>query len=231
VAVSICSDTYQQSVTVPRRIRVPECSAFQGQNRWVNFCASLNLTPDPEDNDVLGGLVAWTLWDLPVTVAFQDVSTAGNDLAFVAIGGRVYVLDWERYRDEFNWEAFRIIQRQLTIGPIPGTREDEEDGKYSLSSLKRFRRFTFELATDPLNDPTTSEYRISVNEPAGDASGLAQGTRVTQRHGNAQVAKRGYSFLVRLEHDANEDFPLLWWSADFEELGDRRANDSIVSVP
>jgi len=227
--MSICDDRYEQTAVVPRRIRVPECSEFAELGRAVNFCGSFNLTPSADDNTATAG-VAWTLWDLPVTVSFQDVSTRGDDLLFVAIATRVYRLDWTVYRDQYQWEVFFPIRRLLTIGPIPGSRDEEEDGKFSLPSLKRFRRFTFELAEDPPHDPTQSQYRISVNEPAGAAADVARGTRVTQRHGNAQVAKRGYSFLVQLEHAANEDFPILWWQADFEDLGDRRANDAIVRV-
>lgn len=228
--MSICTDFFYPVLLQPRRIRRAECSSYANLNRWVNFCLSMNLSGDPSDNDPLSGEGAWTLWDLAVSVAFQDVSDRGDDLLFVCSGNRVSILDWDRYRDETNWDTFDAIYRQLTIGPIPGSKAEEEDGTYTLANLKRFRRFTFELATEPANDPTTSEYKISVQE-TGALTQKAWGRRTTSRHGNAQIAKRGYSFLVRLEHEANEDFPLLWWQADFEELGDRRANDAIVRNP
>lgn len=228
--MSICTDLYYSTLLQPTRIRSAECSAYSELNRWVNFYYALNLTAAPDDNDPANAQGAWSMGDLTVTVAFQDVSDRGDDLCFVAIANRVYVLDWDRFRDEVNWETYTPIYRKLTIGPIPGSREEEEDGKYELAQLKRFRRFTFELKEDPPSDPTTSEYKITVDETGADGSTAAAGVRQTQRHGNAQVAKRGYSFLVTLEHEANEDFPLLWWQADFEELGDRRANDSIVAT-
>jgi hypothetical protein len=228
--MSVCTDIFYPVLLQPRRIRRPECSSYANLNRWVNFCYAMNLSGDPTDNDPLTGEGAWTIWDLAVSVAFQDVSDRGDDLLFVCSDNRVSILDWDRYRDETNWDTFDPIYRQLTIGPIPGSKAEEEDGTYALATLKRFRRFTFELATEPAHNPTVSEYKASVQE-TGALTRKAWGRRVTSRHGNAQIAKRGYSFLVRLEHEANEDFPLLWWQADFEELGDRRANDAIVRNP
>ena len=228
--MSICTDAYRPAVIRPRRIRQAECSAFEGLNRWINLVATFNLTPDPGDNDPASALCAWSAWDLPVTVAAQDVDTRGNDLLFVGIANRVYVLDWDAFRDQWNWEAFGPIYRRLTIGPIPGNRDETEDGPYQLAGLKRFRRFTFQLAEDPADDPVTSQYKITVDEDGADGAEAAYGTRRLQRHGNAQIARRGYSFLVTLEHEANEDFPMLWWQAEYENLGDRRANDPVVDV-
>lgn len=212
----------------PRRIRKPECSAYADQERWVNLYYAMNLTPDPDDNDVSAALGAWTLGDLPVSIAFQDVSDRGDDLLFVAIADRVYLLDWTRFQDEWNWEAFQPIYRLLTLGPIPGSR-DEQEGQppYNLQGLKRFRKLNFQLADDPITDPI-SEYKISVQEDGAAADTAAVGYRQTQRHGSANVAKKGYSFLVTLEHDANENFPLLWWEVQWEELGGRRATDPVV---
>jgi len=228
--VSICTDAYRPVIIRPRRVRAAECSAFADQNRWINFVYSLNLTPDPSDNDPASGLGAWSVWDLPVTFAAQDVAPNGDDQLFVAIANRVYLLDWTAYRDQWNWDAYGPIYRKLTLGPIPGSRDEEEEGKYSLAGLKRFRTFSFELAKPPADDPVESQYRVGVSED-GDTSGAeAAGYRRTQRNASARVAKKGYSFLVTLEHDANEDLPILWWEADWEELGGRRRVDTIVST-
>lgn len=226
--MSICSDRLIQLMLTPRRIRQPECTAFADQNRWVNFTYCLNLTPSPDDNDPATAQGAWTVGDLPVTYAWQDVADNGDDLLFVAIANRVYVLDATRHRDEWNWGYFKPIYRKLTIGPIPGNRDEQEEGVYQLAQLKRFRRFTFQLASDPTDEGT--QYKVSVGEEGANPTAAAFSYRTTQRHGNAQIATRGYSFLVTLEHEANEDFPLLWWQAEWEALGDRRANDPIVAT-
>lgn len=227
--MSICTDQYRPVVIRPRRVRAPECSAFAEQNRWINFVYSLNLTPDPSDNDPASGLGAWSCWDLPVTYAMQDVSTRGDDLLFVAIANRVYLLDWNAYRDQWNWEAYGLIYRRLTIGPIPGSRDEQDGGKYNLEGLKRFRSFIYQLATPPADDPVQSQYQITVADTVNGVTG-AVGVRRTQQNAAAKVAQQGYSFLVTLEHDANEDFPLLSWQADWEELGGRRRLDPIVST-
>lgn len=227
--MSICTDVFRPTVIRPRRVRQAECSAFAEQNRFINFVYSLNLTPDPGDNDPASGLGAWSCWDLPVQYSMQDVSTRGDDLLFVAIANRVYLLDWDAFRDQWNWEAYGNIYRRLTFGPIPGSRDEQEGGKYNLSGLKRFRSFTYQLAEAPPDDPVQSQYKIAVTED-GDDTSEAAGYRRTVRSGMTPVAKKGYSFLVTLEHDANEDLPLLWWQAEWEELGGRRANDPLVTT-
>jgi hypothetical protein len=226
--MSICTDVYRPIILRPRRVRSPECSAFQDQNRWIQFVYSLNLTPDPGDNDPASGLGAWSVWDLPVTYTAQDVALNGNDLLFVAIADRIYLLEWEAYRDQWNWEAYGSIFRQLTFGPIPGSADEQDGGTFDLVSLKRFRRFAFNLATPPADDPVQSQYGISVEDDGSEAT-PAQGYRRTQQVGEVKVAQRGYSFLVTVEHDANEDFPLLNWTADWDDLGDRRAGNAIVT--
>jgi hypothetical protein len=228
--MSICTDLYRPTVIRPRRVRAAECSAFEGISKWVNFFYSLNLTPDPADNKLSSGLGAWSIGDLPVTYAMQDVSTRGDDLLFVAISNRVYLLDWERYRDEWNWETYGKIYRKLTLGPIPGSRDEQEGGTYTLTGLKRFRKLSYHLARPPADDPVQSEYKVSVADDGDTAGTSASGYRRTQRAGTADVAKRGYSFLVTLEHDANEDFPLLDWTAEWEELGGRRRADTVVAT-
>lgn len=226
--MSICTDIIRTATVAPRRVRKAECSEFEGQQRWVNLVGSFNLTPDPGDNDVRSGGVAWAIWDLPVSVAWQDVDDRGNDLLFVAMGDRVCILDWNRYRDEVNWETYLAIYRRLTLGPIPASRQAEEDGRYRLSYLKRFREIHFELVTAPTDEGT--QYRVSVQEDGADAATAATGVRQTQRQGKAHVAKKGYSFLCTLEHEANEDFPLAWWEAEWEELGGRREHNPIVAT-
>ena len=228
--MAICTDIYRPTIIRPRRVRAAECSQFKGKSRSVNFIYSLNLTPDPSDNDPASGLGAWSIGDMPIRYAMQDVSARGDDLLFASSQNRVYILDWERYRDEWNWEVYGRIYRRLTLGPIPGSRDEQEGGKYNLTGLKRFRRLSYQLAFPPADDPVQSQYKISVAEDGDTAGTPAVGYRRTQRNGEAIVAKKGYSFLVTLEHDANEDFPLIDWTAEWEEMGGRRANDPIVTT-
>lgn len=230
--MSICTDIYRPTVIRPRRTRTAECSAFAEQDRWVNFVYSLNLTPDPADNDPASGLGAWSCWDLPVTYAMQDVSTRGDDLLFVAIADRVYLLDWTAYRDQWNWEVYGNIYRRLTLGPIPGSRDDQEGGTFDLDSLKRFRRLAFQLALPPADDPVQSQYQVTVEDDGDTADSLgtpAVGIRRTQRVGEVKAAKLGYGFLVTLEHDANEDFPLIEYVAEWDEMGNRRRPNDVVT--
>jgi hypothetical protein len=227
--VGICTDIYRPTLIRPRRVRQAECSAFAEKNRFINFVYSLNLTPDPADNDPASGLGAWSCWDIPAQYAMQDVSTRGDDLLFVAIADRVYLLDWDAFRDQWNWETYGNIYRRLTLGPIPGSREEQEGGDYVLPNLRRFRSFTYQLADPPADDPVTSQYKISVAD-SGTPDDVAEGYRRTQQNGETKVAKKGYAFLVTLEHEANEDFPLLWWQAEWEELGGRRASDPLVGT-
>lgn len=230
--MAICTDLFRPAVIRPRRIRAPECSAYEGQNRWVNFMASFNLTPDPADNDPASGLCAWSIGDLPVSYATQDVSTRGDDLLFVAVANRVYLLDWTAYRDQWNWEAYGLIYRQLTIGPIPGSSEEQEGGTYDLDSLKRFRRIAFKLATPPADDPVQSQFKVTVADQADVSQATpAVGYRRTQQANEVKATTRVYAALVTLEHDANEDFPLVEWVAEWEELGSRRRDNDIVNVP
>lgn len=197
----------------------------------MNLVYSLNLTPDPNDNDPASGLGAWSMWDLPVTYATQDVDTRGNDLLLVAIADRIYLLDWTAYRDQWNWEAYGPIFRQLTLGPIPGSDQEQEGGGYDLTSLKRFRKLSFHLVAPPADDPVQSQYKITVDADRDAGFGdPAVGFRRTQQDAEVKVAKRGYAFLVTLEHDANEDFPLQEWVAEWEELGGRRRSDTIVNT-
>lgn len=229
--MSICTDLYRPTVIRPRRVRQPECSAFQEQNRWVNLIYSTDLTPDPNDNDPASGLGAWSVWDLPVTYSAQDVDTRGNDLLLVAIANRVYFLDWEAFRDQWNWETYGLIYRQLTLGPIPGSADEIEGGQLDLDSLKRFRRLAFQLAAPPADDPVQSQYKITVEDDGDSSDSLgtpAVGIRRTQRLAEVKAAKAGYGFLVTLEHDANEDFPLIEWVAEWEEMGNRRRPNDVV---
>lgn len=227
--MSICTDSYRPTILTPRRIRSAECSAFQNANRWVNFFGASNLTPDPSDNDPSTGLVAWSLGDLPVTYAAQDVDPSGNDLLLVAIANRVYLLDWTVFRDQWNWDVYLPIYRRLTLGPIPANAEDAGKDGYDLAQLKRFRRLTFQLHDAPA-DPIESQYQVTVQDDATEATDPgAVGLRKTQQNADVKIAHRGYSFLATIEHEANEDFPLLWWTSEYEQLGARRRLDEIVT--
>lgn len=218
--MGICTSTYYTYPFIPRRIRSTTCQAFSSLNRWVNFDYSLNLTPAPNDNEVATGSGAWSLSDLPVTVATQDVDDRGDDLLLVAMGDRVFVLDWTLFHDVFAWDTKTPIYRKLVFGPLPSMPDSSDGGAgaYDPFQVKQFRRFTFELEDVPA-DPG-SRYRISVEEDGRPAT-RRQGVRTTQKRSDARIAARGLAFLVTLEHQADEQFAPNWWRAEWDVRGPR----------
>ena len=218
--MGVCSTRYYTYPFVPRRVRSATCEPFLA-SRWVNFEYSINLTPRPvEDVSIGTSAGAWAVWDLPVTVAAQDVDDRGEDLLLVAMADRIYVLDWDLFHDEFGWDTATPIYRKLVIGPLPSTADatGDQGAGYDPFQVKVFRRFTFELNEAPSD--TTSKYRVSVEEE-GRTETRRQGVRTTQKRCDAKIALRGLSFLVTIEHQADEDFAPLWWRAEWDVKGPR----------
>lgn len=218
--MGVCTSTYYSYPFVPRRIRSSSCEPFL-TSRWVNFVYSINLTPQPSaDVSVAGQAGAWSTWDLPVTVSTQDVDDRGDDLMLVAMNDRIYRLDWTLYHDVFGWDTKTPIYRRLVIGPLPSNADatGDQGASYDPFQVKVFRRFTFEMNDAPA-DPL-SKYRISVEED-GRTETRRQGVRTTQKRCDAKIALRGLSFLVTIEHQADEDFTPLWWRAEWDVKGPR----------
>lgn len=217
--MSICTGAYYRFPFVPRRIRSTTCEAFAQQDRWIGFVYAMDLTPSPADNDVASGGGAWSVVDLPVSIAMQDVDDRGDDLLFVGIANRLYILDWDRFYDEFGWECHTPIYRRLVFGPIPSTAEaSDSPAGYDPFQVKHFRRFTFELNDIPT--APASKYRASVEEE-GRPSTRRMGVRSTFKRCDAQISARGLAFLVTIEHQAEEQFAPLWWRAEWDIRGPR----------
>jgi hypothetical protein len=219
VASQICTGIYYRFAKLPRRIRIADCTAFEDAERWVNFNLSLDLTPNPGDNDIASASGAWSLGDLPVTVATQDVDDRGNDECLVGIADRLYLLDYNRFYDEFTHDAHTPIYRRLVLGPLPsGAGDADSPGGYDPFLVKQFRRFTFELKNVPAAD--NAKYRLSVEE-FDRAETRRLSVRELRKRADARISTRGLAFLVTLEHQAEENFEPLWWRAEWDVRGPR----------
>lgn len=195
-----CTDYFEDVVDIIQ-VRI-KCTTFTClENRWANFVYSMDLSPQPGDDTIGTPYGAWSLWDLTVTFATQYVDEAGNDFIVVAIRDRVYVLDWKVYRDEFLHNTFAPIYRMLTIGPIPSTLDDAPKG-YALDMVKRFREVQWSLA-DESEAGNESKWRVSVGQ-FGKPSSYKVSVRRQKKNMRLPIAVKGTSFMLRLEHTANE---------------------------
>jgi len=206
---------YEALGTIP--IRATRSNPDALKNRWGNLVYNMDLSPDASDDDIGNAEGAWTMWDLPVTHSTQIDDERGNDMVCVAILDRVYILDWNRFQDEWDYNVVAPIYRMLKIGPIPHA-ESTVDGKpYGLSLQKRFREFRFDLKRPPTT--AASRYRLSVSE-YGNEGGNARTQRfVTRMVNRAKIALKGVAFMVTIEHSANEQFMPFSWTAFWEVIG------------
>lgn len=217
-----CADFFVETIdVVPVRIKRTDPDAIA--DRWANFVYNMDLTPPTGDPGQSAGEIdtgngAWSLWDLPVTHAAQIDDENGDDLVCVASGDRVYWLDWNTYRDEWAPNTYAPIYRMLSIGPIPSSEKDV--GDLDLDVVKQFVEFQFSLRDAPTAGDL-SRWRISVAE--WDHVDSTQ--RIVERRGaqrmRARVAAQGRSFVVRLEHAANEPVRIEHWTAMWRPLGRR----------
>lgn len=203
--MTICGDYFAGNVgLVPKRIRRANPRAID--TRFVIYVLSLDLTPEPDD-DERKELGAWSVWDLCFTVMAQIPDDTGDDLILGAANNRIYVLDWTRFRDEWNWEVFGAIYRRITFAPIPSSSsgpDGQDPNAYRKDHLRRFRGITFDVNTIPTD--ADSKFRITVNEPNKYAR-FRQGVFSTHEKNRAQVAlSNAIDFEVTIEHEANEQF-------------------------
>ena len=226
MAAIVCGDYFEGIPgLIPSRPKRTNPDAIE--NRWANFVYSMDLSPTPEDDELGNAYGAWSLWDLPVSHAAQIDDDRGDDLITVAILNRVYVLDWTRFRDEWGWNAYKPIYRMMRLGPIPASKDDTEGGDaYRLDHVKRFRELLFNVkdgatALMPATDISSSKWRITVAEWDNEDATFRRGMREGARRVRFQTAVRGQSFVVTLEHAANEQTRIDYWQAQWDILGPR----------
>jgi hypothetical protein len=204
---------------VPARLQRANPDALK--NRWGNFVYAMDLSPEPDD-DALGNVGgAWSLWDLPVTHAAQIDDDRGDDMIVVAVDDKVYVLDWTRYRDEWEWNAFKPIYRMLRFGPIPHQSASlEGEGAnpvdaYDIAKSKLFREFYFAVKNVPTDHE--SAFRLSVG--AWDNENITRTTvqTMTQRN-RINISIQAPAFILTLEHAADEQWSPYQWVASWDVL-------------
>lgn len=220
-----CSDYVRDdSPVIPERPRRTNPDAIF--NRWANFVASLDLTP-AQVEEVGAGFLAWTLWDIPTSHCAQIDDDRGEDLICVAVENNVYWLDWRRYQDEWQFNAFAPINHFVRFSPIPATLEATESGGYDLTSIKRFREFTFTLR-DGAVGAAAAKWWITVGERDNEERTSRTAIRRTTNRMRTHIAVKGRSFVVTLEHRANEPINIESYTAEWDTIGKRIRQAGIV---
>ena len=219
MALIPCTD-FVESVPalVPGRPRRANPDAIK--DRWCQFVACFDLSPLQGDESANDYEVAWCVWDLPITHSCQIDDDKGDDLICVSIMDRVYYLDHNAYRDEWNWNEYAPIYKMMRIGPIPSSEDEVPRGAWNPDSLKRFQEFFF-----PIKHRATqgqlSRWRVSVAEM--DREGPTQ--KITMRQSSQRMKigiwTAGKKFVVTLEHAANEPIDIDYWRAVWDDIGIR----------
>lgn len=209
---------------VPKRIVCTNRTCLA--DRFVNFVASLDLSPDQKD-EAGTGVLAWSLWDIPASFAAQIDDDRGEDLIALSIKDNLFWLDWDRYQDEWTWNGFAPINRMVRFGPIPSNENETSKGGYDLSSLKRFREFQWELESGNTGAPQPF-WTIKVAEWRNEDTTERSGVRRTTSRMRARIATKGKAFVVTLEHSANEPCSSVAWHAEWDDLGKRIRESTVV---
>jgi len=195
-------------------------------NRWANFTYSMDLSPEAGDEQLGNVQGAWSVSDLPVTHAAQIDDDRGDDLIVVAIVDRLYYLDWKRYEDEWNWNVFRSIRRMVRLGPIPTSKEDttsmaeDEADVYAPARLKRIREVQWQN-NQPPNTNVAGKWTVTASEWGNEAATARSKQMKSGQRMRAKIAVKGGSFIVTLEHRANEPIEVEYWQVLWDLLGRR----------
>jgi hypothetical protein len=211
---------------IPTRIDRTNPDAIR--NRWANFIYSMDLSPQPGDEEIGNVHGAWSLGDLPVTHATQIDDDRGDDTIVVAIVDRVYFLDWTRFEDEWAWNSFKPIKRLLRIGPLPSNAAAAEavtktvtgTDVYALDHLKRFREVQFHNHQPP-GVGVQGKWKVQVAEWGNEPRTSRSATYDAGQRMRAKIATKGSSFIVTLKHSANEPIELEHWQVFWDVLGRR----------
>jgi hypothetical protein len=162
---------------------------------------------------------AWSLWDIPTSLAAQIDDPFGDDIILVAVADRLYQLDWAQYTDEWEPNAHAPIYRLIEFGPIPPEpSRDAGEAGYVENVLHRFREFWAVLKHEALE--LSSRIRITIGEWERPEN-RRQATYETTEQLDAQIALKGRAFTVKLEHAADEPFALRSWQAEWDIVGAR----------
>jgi len=227
MAAILCPDFFEEVPgIIPGRIKRTNPESIE--DRFANLTYSMDLSPLPGDEEVGNQFGAWSLGDLPVAHAAQIDDDNGDDLICVAVLNRVYRLNRSVYRDEWEWNTFAPIYRQVTIGPIPYAEEDVGKGDFNLAELKRFLEFQFQNKDAPQAGPL-SKWRFSVGEWENEDETYVTVARQGGQRMRARIAVKGRSFTVRLEHAANEPIHIEHWEALWQSLGRRLSQSKRTS--
>src|SRR6266404_2400851 len=115
-----CSEFFNDDIgVIPVRLTRANPDALE--NRLGNFVAQQSLMPDGSDSATSNTNVAWSLWDIPTSHCAQIDDDNGDDLIVVSIRDRVYILDYTRFQDEWDYNQVAPINRMLRIGPLPSS--------------------------------------------------------------------------------------------------------------
>lgn len=213
-----CTDFVMDPVdVVPARIICTTRTCIA--NRFVGFAFSIELSPSQKD-ELGAGVGAWSVWDIPALNTAQIDDDRGEDLVCLSVQDKVYWLDWERYMDEWDWNAYAPIYRMVRIGPIPYNDQATDRGGYDLDKVKRFREFQFSLDDGATGAPG-AKWKITVSEFQREAQTARSTTRRTTQRMRARVSTKGRAFIVMLEHSANEPINITDWSAHWDVIGKR----------
>lgn len=209
----LCGEFYVGNMQlIPPRIKRTNPDALE--DRWVNYIYSMDISPEPGDDQLGNPLGAWSIWDLPVATTAQVDDDRGDDFITVSIDDRIYVLDWDRFYDEYNWDVKTDIYRLYKIGPLPSNAEDA--GKdYTPHMMKRFREIAFKLTEAPTD--SQSKYRVTVEE-FNNESRMRQGVRTTLQKNRGQVSLVAADFAVTIEHVAHEQFSPVAWEVEWDAI-------------
>ena len=144
----------------------------------------------------------------------------------VAIRDRIYILDYNRFQDEWDYNQVAPINRMLRIGPLPSSQPALEPTElrrsregYRPDRQKRMREFRFDLS-QPSTDPG-SQVRVTVAEYENEQVNLRRRNFLTKLKNRVKIAVKGNAFVVTLEHAANEQFSPKLWQGMWEVLGPR----------
>lgn len=190
------------------------------ENRFAQFIFSMDLSPE-QRGEVAQDIGAWSLWDIPTSHVCQIDDDVGQDIICVSIMDKVYWLDWNRYVDELDWNAFAPIYQRLKIGPFPSNESVTQKGAYDQAILKRLREFIFTLRDGNTGAPGATWF-VTAAAWTNEDDTARTGKRRTTARMRTRISTKGHSgFVITLEHKGNEPTQIESWNAAWDLIGHR----------